>query len=107
NLIFCFRKCSARRTPCFPKRPAWKAKLWRSRGSRWRSKRKSRNCGNRCRTSNERDKRGCTAGGDRVRAVGLGEIDAGAEGIGAAGDDAFDILHHQAPAGDRGHWKML
>jgi len=51
-----------------------------------------RNCGNRCRTSNERGNRGCAAvlivSGRRAR-----EIDAGAEGIGVP-VHAFDILHH-------------
>src|SRR5579859_429987 len=102
-----FRKCIARPTPCFPKRPAWKAKPWRLPDWRWRSKRRSKNCANRYKTSNERRDSERAAGLDSIGALRLRQIYAGAEDSRAAGHHAFDLLYYQAASSDGVQWEML
>src|SRR5271166_5348161 len=94
NSIFCSRRCIAKPIRCSLKRRAWKAKRSRLPASLWKSKRKSKNCGNRCRTSNERGKGGIAAGTDRVGAVRLWKIYLGATDSGAAGNDVFSVVYH-------------
>src|SRR5208283_1232293 len=94
NLIFCSRKCTAKPIPCFLKHPAWRAKRWRLPAFLSKSKPKSKNCGNRCRTSNERAKNGFAAGVDRVGALGLRKIDLGSEDSGAARNHVLGVIYH-------------
>src|SRR5258708_7023547 len=106
NWIFFSRRCTAKQTPCFRKRPAWRAKRWPSPVCRWKFAQRSKSCANRCRTSNDSGERGCTAGADRVRPFRLGQVDAGAESFGAARDHAFGVVYHKAPPRDRGQWEV-
>ncbi len=97
----------ARPIRCCPKRPAWKARRWQSRAWHWRSRRRSRNCGSRYKTSNEHGDRDCAAGVDRVGAVGIGKIDFGAANPGTPRDDAFDLMYYTVAPGDRGPREVL
>src|ERR1700739_4173084 len=107
NSIFCCRKCIGKRTPCFRRRRGWKAKRWRLRGCRWKSRRRLRNCVSRSRTSNERGDEHGAANPDCVRTVGVGKKHAGAEDLGNTGNDAVGVGNDKAASGDRGKWKML
>src|SRR5207253_8592697 len=62
----------------------------------WRSRRRSKNCANRYRTSNERGDRQRAAGVDCLGAFGLWKIDLGAKDSRAARHHAFDLLYYQA-----------
>ena len=53
NSIFFSKKCTAKQTLCFPKHPASKAKPSPLPAYRWKLNRRSKNCANRYRTSNE------------------------------------------------------
>src|SRR5580692_6217502 len=105
--IFSCKKCTAKQTRCCRKRLASKVKRWPSPGSHLKLRPRSKNCGSRCRTSNERGERACPAGADRFGSIGLGEIDAGAENFGVARNDAFGLVYHPVAQGDRSHREML
>src|SRR5580658_1228421 len=104
---FSCKKCTAKQTPCCQKRLASRVKRLPLPGSRLKSRPRSKNCGSRCRTSNERGEQACPFGADRFGPVGLGEIDAGAENFGVARNDAFGIVYHPVAPRDRSHREML
>src|SRR5580704_374129 len=104
---FFFRKCIAKQTRCCQKRLASKVKRSPSPGWRLKSRPRLKNCGSRCRTSNEPGERTCPAGDYRFGSIGLGEIDTGTENFGVARNDAFGLVYHPVAQGDRSHREML
>src|SRR6266850_7402935 len=107
NWIFCCRRCTAKQTPCYRRLLVSKLKRWPSPACPWKFARKSKSCANRCRTSNDRAQRRCTAGADRVRSFRLGEVDVGAKSFGAARNHAVSLVYYPAPSRDRGQREML